>query len=43
MPEQSVHRQENPDADQQIYQQKIEGEAYENNRQYRSGRIQRRN
>ena len=43
MPEQSVHHQENTDPDQQTYHRELEGEAYENNRYNRSGRVQRRN
>ena len=45
MPEQSVHRQEEIDSDQQThyYYKEVKGEEYENNRQDRTGRIQCRN
>ncbi len=44
MPEQSAHRQEEIDPDQQThYHKKLKGEAYENHRQDHTGRIQCRN
>ncbi len=44
MPEQSVHRQEGIDSDQQTYYYKrLKGELYENDRQDCTGRIQCRN
>ena len=48
MPEQSVHHREESDSktdsDQQFFDyRETKGEVYENNRHYRSGRIQCRN
>ena len=44
MPEQSAHRQEENETDQQPYDHKeLKGEAYENNRRDRTGWIQCRN
>ena len=44
MPEQTAHHQEDTDSDQQTYDYKeLQGEAYENNRYDRAGRIQCRN
>ena len=44
MPEQSVHHQEDIESNQQIYDNRIlQGEACENNRNSRIGRIQCRN
>lgn len=44
MPEQTVRHQEDTDSDQQTYDYKeLQGEAYENNRYDRTGRIQCRN
>ncbi len=44
MPEQSAHRQDEINSDQQThYYKMLKGEAYENNRQDRTGRIQCRN
>lgn len=44
MPEQTVHHQEDIDSDQQTYDYRtLQGEAYENNRRDRTGRIQCRN
>lgn len=43
MPEQSAHRQENDISDRQNYYVELKEYFYENNRQKRSGRIQRRN
>lgn len=43
MLEQSAHRQENDISDRQNYYVELKEYFYENNRQKRSGRIQRRN
>lgn len=43
MSEQSAHQQASNEHEQQTYQNTSKGENYENNRQKRSGRIQRWN